>query len=173
MADGGPTGIFNPSVSTSGSQLWISTTKQQYWTNIPGCSFPWSLTSNIAYIPDQDTHGNLAWCSTCYIRATPTVTGSDGKLHLAINNTNIDAASKNAADYAALQLRKLGIYVYTIGLGSNGGVDKTLLARIANDPSSPIYDSSQPTGLFVFSPDATRLSSAFNTIASEVLRISQ
>lgn len=173
MADGGPSGIYNPSVSSTGGRLWISTTNQPYWTTLAGCSFPWNLTNDIAYIPDQDIHGNLAWCSTCYTGATPTVTGSDGNLHLAITNTNIDAASKNAADYAALALRKLGVYVYTIGLGSNGGVDKTLLKRIANDPSSPIYDSSQPTGLFVYSPDATQLSSAFNTIASQVLRISQ
>jgi Mg-chelatase subunit ChlD len=168
----GPSGLFDPSVSPMGGQPWIATTRQQYLI-LPGCSFPWNLRNDIAYIPDQDLYGNLAWCSSCYVGATPSVTGSDGNLHLAITETNIDAASKNAADYAAAMLRKLGIYVYTIGLGSNGGVDKTLLKRMANDPSSPIYDSAQPTGLFVYSPNATQLSSAFNTIASEVLRISQ
>jgi hypothetical protein len=50
---------------------------------------------------------------------------------------------------------------------------QTFLERVANDPRSNIYDSSRPTGSFVFSPDATQLAAAFQQVASQVLRLSQ
>ena len=45
--------------------------------------------------------------------------------------------------------------------------------RVANDPTSPIYDSTRPAGKFVFAPDQSALVTAFNAIASEILRLSQ
>jgi Flp pilus assembly protein TadG len=158
IADG-PSGLFDASPPANTKPPWIATANQ---TAIKNCGI-----STLSYIPDRDAYNNSA-SSTGYKPVA-----LDGSGHILVNNSNADAVSKNAADYAALMLRKLGVYVYTIGLDGNGGFDATLLKRIANDPSSPIYDSSQPTGLYVYSPNATQLSSAFNTIASEVLRISQ
>ncbi len=86
---------------------------------------------------------------------------------------NSDAVSTNAADDAARKIRAAGTIIYTIGLGSNGGVDSTFLERVANDTASPIYDPSLPTGKYYYSPNAGQLGAAFNSIASEILRISQ
>jgi hypothetical protein len=47
------------------------------------------------------------------------------------------------------------------------------MKRVANDPSSPAYDSSEPTGLYVFAPNNTQLNQAFARVASEILRIAQ
>ena len=86
----------------------------------------------------------------------------------------LDAASLNAADNAAAKIRNDPTYqtvIYTLGYSS--GVDKTFLRRVANDPTSPIYDSTHPAGKFVFAPDQSALVTAFNAIASEILRLSQ
>ena len=40
-----------------------------------------------------------------------------------------------AMGIAANVIRNDGTMIYTIGLGSNGGVDNTLLRRMANDPA--------------------------------------
>ena len=74
--------------------------------------------------------------------------------------------------------------MFVVGLGGNGGVDHTLLQRVANDPSaSPDngvtygayngYNTNQPVGTYIFSADASQLSSAFAEIASQILRLSK
>ena len=75
-----------------------------------------------------------------------------------------------------------GAQVFTIGLGGNGGVDYTLLQRMANDPNAdphgaygayPGYNTAQPVGTFIYSSDASQLQSAFVRLASMILRISK
>lgn len=63
--------------------------------------------------------------------------------------------------------------IYTIGLGGTSPYppEQTLLRRIANDPTSPVYDPARPTGLFVWSPSTAQLQAAFLRIASEILRL--
>jgi len=50
-------------------------------------------------------------------------------------------------------------------------VDHDLLLRIANDPTSPSYVSTQPTGLYVYAPTTAQLNEAFARVASEILRL--
>lgn len=125
------------------------------------------LANTFQYIPDTDAFGNSAWM-TGY-RAVQ----RDAQNHIIFTTANSDAVSINAADDAARQIRKDGIFLYTIGLDGDGGVDSTLLARMANDPTSQYYDSSQPTGMYVYTPNIGQLAAAYNSIASEILRISQ
>ena len=72
-------------------------------------------------------------------------------------------------------------FIYIIGLGS-GITSNTqeLLKKVANDPTSPAYDSTQPAGLFLYVPNCpsqtctTQLNLAFQTIAAKILlRLSQ
>ncbi|MBV6434072.1 MAG: hypothetical protein IANPNBLG_04314 [Bryobacteraceae bacterium] len=60
--------------------------------------------------------------------------------------------------------------VYTIGLGETQANQETLLKRIANDATSPIYDQNKLEGLFVYAPTAADLNAAFVRIAAEILR---
>jgi hypothetical protein len=70
--------------------------------------------------------------------------------------------------------RNLGLVVYTIGLGNaTGGVNNTLLQRIANDPAANNYSTSYNAGIYIYSPDASQLYQAFSKIASEVLWVSK
>ena len=75
------------------------------------------------------------------------------------------------ADYRAVQLantmRSQGITVYSIGLGDK--INQTYLQELANDPASPQYDASQPSGIAAFAPTASDLDTAFQTIASKIL----
>jgi Flp pilus assembly protein TadG len=95
-----------------------------------------------------------------------------------INPVSVTNAGLNAFDDAANRIRNdttLRPLIYAIGLGNNPGLppDQVLLARVANDPSSAYFNSSQPAGLFVFSPTIAQLHSAFLRVASQVLRLSQ
>ena len=113
-------------------------------------------------IPEVDFWGNSARGYTSL---------PDGPI--SFSNNNSDAVSMNAAEDAASKARKDGIIIYTIGLGSNGGVDKAFLQRVANDPAYVSYNSAEPGGKFYYSPNASQLNAAFQSIASDILRISQ
>jgi Mg-chelatase subunit ChlD len=97
---------------------------------------------------------------------------------------NIDNFSTNAADHAALRVRRgdpdpaqgnrslPGVVIFTIGLGAD--VDSVLLKRIANDPTltpNPVAAGAQ--GRYEYAGDATALNDAFLRVASEVLRLAQ
>jgi Flp pilus assembly protein TadG len=97
-----------------------------------------------------------------------------------ISRTNVTTEAQYRALQTANTMRaeNPGVYVFTIGLGS--GVDastQTFLKKVANDPASPTYNSSLPTGEFFYIADCssnpsdctTQLRTAFQTIASKIL----
>jgi Flp pilus assembly protein TadG len=129
--------------------------------NCPGGSET-KLNAYYKAIPEADFWGNSARGYTA-LPAGP----------ISFSSSNSDAVSMNAAEDAASKARKDGIIIYTIGLGSNGGVDKAFLQRVANDPAYASYNSSEPGGKFYYSPNASQLNAAFQSIASDILRISQ
>jgi hypothetical protein len=82
----------------------------------------------------------------------------------------------NEADYRALQvalsMQAQNVVVYSIGLGNL--INQQFLQEIANDPSSPTYNSNLPTGEAVFAPTAADLQGVFQIIAAKILlRLSQ
>jgi hypothetical protein len=89
------------------------------------------------------------------------------------SRTNITAEAQYRALQTANALRAEGVYVYSIGLGSDPS--QTFLQEIANDPASPTYNSSQPQGIAVFAPDCPsstctqELQQVFQTIAAKIL----
>lgn len=156
IADGG--GIYDPTPQS------IQSTWSASMNDCPHGGFG-TLASAYQFIPETDYYGNSASGYAAVQR--------DSSNNIIFSSANSDAVSKNAADNAARTIRRGQVTIYVIGLGSNGGVDSTLLKRIANDVSSPIYDSSLPTGRYYYSPNAGQLGSAFNAIASEILRLAQ
>ena len=112
--------------------------------------------------------------------------------HIQLNAPNMGNVVFNLGDNAASFARTSHIYtngvtmpptvVNAIGLGGTGGVDFTFLQRVANDPNGdptvpypdyPLYNHSQPKGMFLYVPDATQLQTAFIKMASQILRISR
>jgi len=165
-------------------------------TESPGCSFATATWSNsptpdIAWLPSYDIFGNS---STGYESGMSTSTLS-GATRLNMTRANLSIAEDNLTDNAANFARTDhflpngstvygGNLIFTVGLGGNGGVDHTLLQRVANDPNaSPDggvtyaayagYNVNQPVGTYIYSADSTQLSAAFQKIASQILRISR
>ena len=144
-----------------------------------GCRFAsngWYVRRDIAFIPEADYFGNptTGYVSVPRFSSGPYAGGIRPDLPVAVGN-----ASKNAADNAARRMRRdpdFSVTIYAIGLGdpnSNDPPDHDFMRRVANDPLSPAYDSSEPTGLYVFAPNNTQLNQAFARVASEILRIAQ
>jgi len=143
-----------------------------------GCAFKSDASDvrrDVAYIPDTDIYGN----NTTGYKAIDVFPGST---HPYYNKKRPDVpmavtgVGMNVLDNASNRARNdvsLAPVIYTIGLGSNGGVDGTLLARVANDKTSPIWTSTQQTGLYVYAANVTDLNYAFARVASEILRIAQ
>lgn len=143
----------------------------------PGASNMGTARRDLAYIPTQDVYTNATGC--CYRSVATFGSGTYvGKIR-PDRPTSIGAAATNATDNAATRIRSdtnLSPVFYVIGLGdpsSSDPPDQTLLAKIANDPTSPGYVKTQTTGLYVFAPNNTQLTQAFSRIASEILRLSR
>lgn len=156
----------------------------------PGCGFvsSGSAIPDVAFIPSTDYWGN----PTDGYRGTLATIVVANASRAAINGANLNNAVFNIADGAANFARTTrllpsgtsfpGVQVNTIGLGGNGGVDFTLLQRMANDPAGdtavpyaayPSYNQAQPVGQFIYSPDASQLQAAFTKLGSQILRISR
>ncbi len=83
----------------------------------------------------------------------------------------IDADSEYVCNQLANLMRVQGIYVFAIGLtsASSGSVNSNFLYQVANDPNSPTYNPTLPTGEAVFTNDPTKLEQLFQQIAAKIL----
>lgn len=174
----------------------ISNSNEVPIANKNGCRFDTSFTGlspdeaikgkldysrrDVAYIPDQDFYGNSTHGYKPFAAADLFPAGHPYEGHIRPDKpSTVGIASFNAADNAAQQIRDddtLNPVIYAIGLGdpdSTEPPDEELMKRISNDPASPIYDETEPEGLYVFAPDNRQLAQAFYRVASEILRISQ
>jgi Mg-chelatase subunit ChlD len=147
-------------------------------TNCAYASNQSNVSSDVSYAPLTDIWGN-SLTATGY-RSTST---SGAGLNIT-NAQNVENFSTNAADHAALRIRRgdpdpaqgnvslSGVVIYCIGYG--GDVDGTLLQRIANDPSlNPNPVAAGNNGRYYNAPTTSDLNQAFMQVASEMLRIAQ
>jgi len=131
---------------------------------------------DVAYYPNTDLYGNsvFGWKPVQTYTSGPYT----GKV-MTTTGDNMVAAAINAVDNAGQRVRDrvldpdISVMVHTIGLGDVGADQHELLRRIANDPSSSIFDSTKPLGMYIFAPTAADLNEAFVRIASEILRYTQ
>jgi len=147
-----------------------------------GCAFSQNgatyAREDIAYIPANDAYGNS---TNSGYKGTPDEFTSGpyaGQIRDDEQIPGVIAAAFNAADNQATAIRNDATYntvIYTIGLDGapDVSIDQTFLERVANDPRSPIYDSTRAAGYFAYAADASALNQAFNQIASQVLRLSK
>jgi Flp pilus assembly protein TadG len=146
-------------------------------SNASGCYFSGSssnltkVAQDIAYIPDTDYFGNSIWG----YKSVPKYTSGPYDNKARINSTTaVENASINALDNAAARIRldtNYAVLIYSIGLGGAEAAEHTLLQRVSNDPSSPIYNPDHPIGMYVYAPTVAQLNDAFYRIASEILRL--
>jgi hypothetical protein len=158
---GTPLGVLTANDGTT-QGLPLNQVGIQYYGDSPiasasGCSFQTVVTqmpSDVASIPATDFHGNLTtgnWSNGSF---------SPSKV------SDIQNAALNAADNAAQSIRNDKIVIYAIG--ESPQVNDLFLKRVANDPQSPSYKSTQPTGSYVYASTGAQLVSAFSTIAAQI-----
>ncbi|HSR08562.1 MAG TPA: vWA domain-containing protein [Bryobacteraceae bacterium] len=146
-----------------------------------GCTFAGSHNSlsDFAWLPTTDVYGNNL--NTSYDPVT-TATLNGGTRISPVNMTQIRAAAFNAVDDAAHRFRtnaSIPVTFYAVGFNS---ADTTLMQRVANDPdwignaactAQCQYDSTQPTGKYVYASTTSALNGAFQALASQILRLAQ
>jgi Flp pilus assembly protein TadG len=99
---------------------------------------------------------------------------------------NINNAARNVLEIIADAARNdvggdYKIHIYTVGmsylirdlLGTMPEMPEDILKRIANDPSSPDYNSSQLEGKYFYAPTAADVAPAFQNIQAEIVRLSK
>ena len=131
--------------------------------------------SGLAKIPPQDYYGTSSG-GTAYTQGVLyqqyAVAYDTTKPN---NGYHVGLASWNVADNTAQRILSdsaMNIEIYTIGYTGNGGVDDTLLKRIANTQDSSSYNSSYQSGRYV-TTDATSLQQGFAQVAAEVLKLTK
>lgn len=137
-----------------------------------------NVSTDVPRAPTIDIWGN-SLIATGYRSVTYNGTG----LNVA-NAQNVENFATNAADHAALRIRRgdtdpaqgngslSGVVIYSIGYG--GDVDGVLLQRISNDPTlNPNPVAAGNTGRYYNAPTTSDLNQAFMQVASEMLRIAQ
>jgi len=121
------------------------------------------------------------------------VSNSWSAFHAGVLNATDNAAYNARNNYGQASSVGIGpVTVFTIALGGNTGdqPDPILLQRMANDPNGDTFNSppmfsacsseptcitysSQPQGLLIYSSNRYQLSQAFQTISSQILRLSK
>jgi len=178
----------DPFFAPAGATPLENTSKNS--TEATGCAFLSSdnPSTDLAWVPPVDLFGTS---SSGYVSGM-TTSSIAGANRITVTASNISKVvfnlTDNAGDFArdvhtfASGTAMPGTIVYTIGLGGNGGIDFTLLQRLANDPNADPhgaygayagYDASQPIGTFVYSSDSSQLQASFMRLASMILRISR
>ena len=163
-------------------QPTMATTTEPLIADKNGCFIAangeYHMRRDIAFIPNSDYYGNRTDC--CYITGLSTFTSGPYAGSIRPDRpTTLRQAATNAVDSAAIRIRandRLDPVIYTIGLGDPSdptSIDELLLRRVANDPTSPIYDDTKQQGIYVYAANNTQLTMAFYRIASEVLRIAR
>jgi hypothetical protein len=159
-----------------------STTTEQVASGLTGCAMAANqleMRRDVAYVPASDLYGNATTGYQSFAAGDTYPSGNPYVGQIRVDTpTALVTASVNAADNQATTIRNdpnLIPLIYAIGLGGTTAepIDATFMERVSNDPRSPIYNSAQPAGLYVYSPTATDLAGAFQQVASEILRISQ
>jgi hypothetical protein len=180
-------GIYNLLVfdTTHSARYWMSQLSGSYvndmiavsGTPVANCRhLTDSDMTGLRQIPPRDYYGN----STTGTAYTNGILYKKYKVAYDSNQPNngyhVGLASWNVTDNAAAAIRSdtnMNIAIYCIGYTGNGGVDTALLKRIANTLDSTSYNPNQQTGLYVEANDAAGMANAFNTVASEILRLAQ
>jgi len=97
---------------------------------------------------------------------------------------NVDHAARNLPEAVAAKARDEGIFVFTLGMGSDlrvkGGYDKVetgedvlkCMANVADGPSR-CYKPDQPNGMYCYAATEADLTPCFSRLASAILRISK
>lgn len=159
-------------------------------------SLPPKCTPATGHLSDQITglpawynaHNPAANPNDPALREFPIVTATPRAVTADMSNetiawTNVNRASRNLVEAMAANLRDQGVFVFTLGLGSEvntgTGPDKEkgadVLRCMANSTDAPsrCYNPAKPVGLYCPAATTVELTPCFSKLASAILRISK
>jgi Flp pilus assembly protein TadG len=155
----------------------------------PGCAFPnsnWGYSvygrRDIAFIPNQDLYKNSTLDRPNLMPKLDTFQSGNYATQIRPDMPRtVRWAAFNATDSKAFAIRNDPTFttlIYTIGLQGNEPmlIDQDFMKRLANDgtyPPASNYDATKPSGRFILATDTAELAQAFQTVASQILRLSQ
>lgn len=133
--------------------------------------------SGLTKIPPVDYYGNSTSGTAYNLGVLYKKYGVSYDPSKVTNGYHVGLASWNLVDNTAQAILKdtnMNIAIYCIGYTGNGGVDAALLKRVANtQDAGASYNANYQTGMYVEAADDTALANAFNTVASEILRLAK
>jgi hypothetical protein len=170
-------GLSDPTSQGPNDQLEFREAPQALGCSSLAPTIPYSQYPFSSGLPATDLNGNSTQGSPSWPEYSSGGMSS-GMLTSYPSPNTVTAAAENAADYAAFAIRSdltLTPVIYTIALFSLPDIppDATLMQRIANDPNSPVYSGSQPSGLYFAAPTINDLNTVFTRVASQVIRLAQ
>ncbi|MDP5238041.1 VWA domain-containing protein [Uliginosibacterium sp. 31-16] len=148
----------------------------------------WQFLSTTAALPE---YYNAHAKTDQEFRFAPNPTTNPSGLRTVTNNnstrqrlyTNINNASRNIAEQMAWKSRSEGIYVFTLGLGSNltqrngpnNELGSDVLKCMANTKDAPVRCrmTAQPIGEYCYAATTSELQPCFDRLASRILRLSK
>ena len=163
--------------SNNGGSTYVNEEIQISGTPYTNCShLSQTDMTGLSKIPPMDYYGNSTSGAADTYSALYGLYHQPYNPNLPTNGYHVGLASWNAVDNAARTIladSTLNIAIFCIGYTSNGGVDAGLMKRIANTSDSTGRNAAWQPGLYVEAADAAGMQAAFNTVASEILRLAQ
>jgi len=143
------------------------------------CAFNSSVSNwntDFTAVPPTDLWGDALTGAGTYVPTALTQVADVTDTLLTGQEQQFLDLSKNSADGAATRVRTdafLRVTIDTIALAGDPGtvydsLDATLLNRMANTPSSTIYNPAQPVGSYFYAEDASYLGAEFTAVAADI-----
>jgi len=168
--------------------VWGGSLRQS--TRSTNYDLPWTAAGTpriITPLPTQSFHPSPSSAGMpTQFNLMSSLVGGNRPVGTLSNVRNVNNAARNLAEIIANEARSdtSGAYrirIYTLGLGAlltlSGGAASErgdeILKRVANDPSSANFNSTQQPGQYFFAGDPTQLDAAFKAIRSQITRLTQ
>ncbi|MFA9219132.1 MAG: TadE/TadG family type IV pilus assembly protein [Sphingomonadaceae bacterium] len=154
------------------------------YDDIGGNCTPSNLPNKTSVLPDwYNGHNPLGKENDVTLREYPIVTNTPRVVSNTINYANVNRAARNLVEAMASKSRDEGIFVFTLGLGSQlktgTGYDKEkgedTLKCMANSTDAPsrCFNANKPVGVYCYAATESDLTPCFSKLASAILRISK
>ncbi|TWI67387.1 Flp pilus assembly protein TadG [Pseudoduganella lurida] len=152
----------------------------------PNCAIRNYLADYVSALPDW-YNGHAASAKDTSRREFRVAGGTPRTVTSSLTRSNgttlVTRAARNLAEAIAQKAREEGIFVFTLGMGSelrdtddvDGEIGENILKCMANTPDSlsRCYKPAQPVGMYCYAATEADLTPCFSRLASAILRISK
>jgi hypothetical protein len=175
------------------TETFVPPTNNTYTSGASSFPYQTPLNSKIPWIPLMSTHPQhiSPGIASSFVLYDPALAGQRPLIGQTVNGypdhvRNANCAARNLLETIANATRgdttgDFKIRIYTLGLGAllklpMGTALETgesILQRVANDKTSPNFNSSQLEGKYYYAADPAQLRAAFEAVRNQILRLSQ